>query len=337
MISSQNTTHANGRLTHLEETETDAPRTMSASSTPKGATTKDRSFAHVVRDKHLGSAPNKSKLSVSFQDTRLEMSELTENIFRQARSTMTLIKKSEARAQHLRDLNDKGILTPWSTGEEELPLFAEAANPDLCRQIADTRREAAQKIQTAVADALDRKAAIDNKNCGTILATLETLLEDSRESCSFNAAKGKLSLLVGKEIAALKSQLDKRARHLLETQRPTTDLVDAKLVFATPVARHRPDTDTTDRNPGGKDPRSHGQGPLRVRENNKQKGFQDPRQLRGTTAPRQDGVWQTVSTKRGRSASRENYKKPRHQATQPNVGWSLSSREKELIKAFRRQ
>ena len=54
---------------------------------------------------------------------------------------------------------------------------------------------------TPTPDALDRKAAADDRESITVLGTVGKLLETS-DSCTFASAKDKLSSLVGKETAA---------------------------------------------------------------------------------------------------------------------------------------
>ena len=102
--------------------------------------------------------------------------------------------------------------------------------PPCITKIAKIRKEAAIQVQLAVANELDRKATTNDKDSITILRTGETLLQDSN-TCTLDAAKQKLTSLVGKENAALIKQLEKQTDFLKDHQRPDPDFALGQFTF----------------------------------------------------------------------------------------------------------
>ena len=86
-------------------------------------------------------------------------------------------------------------------------------------------------IQAAVAQSLEARAYELEKDTDIFLSSLDQML-DNNNSCTFDQAKDKLSVLVGKETAALKQQLQKKKQFYLEKrQHDRESFANAKFVF----------------------------------------------------------------------------------------------------------
>ena len=295
--------------------------------------------------------------SVTFQE-RLQMSTNAENTWRQIRSSMTVTEKAKARITWLYEMISDRVISTWSSGEEPLPLYART-DDKLLYEIAGFRMESCLNIQAAVARHLEAKVLEDEKDTGHLLTSLENMLDDN-PNCTFEQAKDKLSVLVGKETAALKHQLSKKKQFFKDnSQHSRSEFARAKFTFpkldetvktnppenppsadvsTTPSGGKKSSTDNENRAP----PKNSSAKNSKKGQNGPKKDFQPPRQNRDTQSSAQNGDWNTVSRKRERSRSKDrkvynqkgsNNKNQKFQQTQ---GWTLSAREKELIKAYRK-
>ena len=306
-------------------------------------------------NKVMSSEHNTNPVSVTFQE-RLDMSANAENTWRQLQSNMNITDKARVRTSWLREMNAEGTITTWSSGEEPLPLYART-DEKLLDEIAGYRMECCLNIQEAVAHHLESKTGEYEKDTAILLRSLDDMLDDN-PNCTFDQAKNQLALLVGKETASLKQQLLKKKDFFsTKCQHSRKEFANAKFVFPsesqTKGSNPKNPSSTTDPqqegnvdDEGNKTPKTN-QSKKKVNkgQNGPKKDFQPPRQGKDTNVHSPDGGWKTASRKRERSKSRDGKPQNKNQRAgnqtqsrpfQQTQGWTLSAREKELIKAFRK-
>ena len=194
-------------------------------------------YANAVKTGTPNNQTGRSNSCHSPPQRNLDMNQTTESLWRLARSSRLLAERGHVRMGFLADIDKAGHLERWSTGEEELPVYARSSRL-LLEMIGKVKYESAVKIQRLVYMALEEKAASDEEDCQRILRTIQGMLSNG-QGCTFEEAEEKLNGLVAKDKAELVQQMQKRARLLSGEQHTMVELALGRTTVPKEVATNQ--------------------------------------------------------------------------------------------------
>lgn len=169
----------------------------------------------------LTSDPNKRLLSLPQEDDQesLATTNSVDTLLDQVKTLMTEAARLEVRAEHLEQLNERDILTPWATTVRPYPPYVQE-NTRLLAKIREVRKDAARRIQELAHADFDRQATRLQSEGETLISTIDGLMK-GKTSTSVNARLEHIANLVGKTKSELIIQLRER-RDFLAHRQPTS-------------------------------------------------------------------------------------------------------------------
>lgn len=134
----------------------------------------------------------------------------------QVRTLMVDSSRYAVRADFLRQLNRKNILTPWATTAQPYPPFLQT-NHKLLTKIREVRYKAAATVQQLAATEFEHLAAKLEKEGETLISTLETMMQ-GKNALSLDERLSHAAAHVGKSKSTLQEKMENRMEFLAQRQ-----------------------------------------------------------------------------------------------------------------------